>query len=268
MSTMAENVIAAGADNRPPMLEKSQYNSWQSRMLLYIQATPTSLASTRPRTIDDLTEVEKIREACDIRATNIVLQGLPLDVYTLVNHHKVTKEIWNKVKLLIQGSKLSLQERESKLYNEFDRFTSEKEETIHSYYLRFAQLINDMNTIRMTMKKLLVNTKQHEVHANEVRMKRQRFLDPLALVLFYHHFFPLMIQLPVLTKQWHSSALHLPHDIHLPTINSGLRPIQGTKPLFKTARNMGNATANQSKVGRCYNYKGEGHMARQCTQPK
>ncbi|GKE39359.1 hypothetical protein Tco_1462764 [Tanacetum coccineum] len=73
MSTMAENVIAAGADNRPPMLEKSQYNSWQSRMLLYIQATLTSLASTRPRTIDDLTEVEKIREACDIRATNIVL---------------------------------------------------------------------------------------------------------------------------------------------------------------------------------------------------
>ncbi|GJY64781.1 retrovirus-related pol polyprotein from transposon TNT 1-94 [Tanacetum coccineum] len=73
-----------------------------------------------------------------------------------------------------------------------------------------------------------------------------------------------MIQLPVSTKRWHSSALHLPHDIHLPTINSGLRPIQGTKPLFKTARNMGNATANQSKVGRCYNYKGEGHMARQC----
>ncbi|GJX76184.1 hypothetical protein Tco_0322995 [Tanacetum coccineum] len=35
MSTMAKNVIASGADNRPLMLEKSQYNSWQSRMLLY-----------------------------------------------------------------------------------------------------------------------------------------------------------------------------------------------------------------------------------------
>ncbi|GJY64779.1 hypothetical protein Tco_0466239 [Tanacetum coccineum] len=230
---MAENVIAAGADNRPPMLKKSQYNSWQSRMLLYIEGkehgeqlydsvingpsqfktidVPTTLtlpASTRPRTIDDLTEVEKIREACDIRETNIILQGLPPDVYTLMNHHKVTKEIWNIVKLLIKGSKLSLQERESKLYNEFNRFTSEKGETIHSYNLRFAQLINDMNTIGMTMKKLQVNTKfvnnlqwkwskfvtdvklakdmhestfdqlyaylrKHEVHANEVRMKRQ-----------------------------------------------------------------------------------------------
>ncbi|GJV83712.1 hypothetical protein Tco_1523610 [Tanacetum coccineum] len=37
MSTMVENVIAVEADNRPPMLEKSQYNSWQSRMKLYIR---------------------------------------------------------------------------------------------------------------------------------------------------------------------------------------------------------------------------------------
>ncbi|GKF65749.1 retrovirus-related pol polyprotein from transposon TNT 1-94, partial [Tanacetum coccineum] len=33
-------------------------------------------------------------------------------------------------------------------------------------------------------------------------------------------------------------------------------------------RNMRNATANQSKVIQCYNYKGEGHIARQCTHPK
>ncbi|GJY05046.1 hypothetical protein Tco_0370986 [Tanacetum coccineum] len=105
----------------------------------------------------------------------------------------------------------------SRLYNEFDRFTSEKGESIHSYYLRFAQFINDMNTIGMTMKKLQVNTKfvnnlqsewskividvklakdmhkssfdqlyaclrKHEVHANEVHMMRERFPDPLALV--------------------------------------------------------------------------------------
>ncbi|GJY96922.1 hypothetical protein Tco_0513832, partial [Tanacetum coccineum] len=112
MSTMAENVIVAGADNCPPMLGKGQYNSWQSRMLLYMRgkengkelydsvinglfqfgtvnvpATPTTPAFTRDIIYEDLIEKEKIREACDIRATNIVLQGLPPDVYTLVNHH-------------------------------------------------------------------------------------------------------------------------------------------------------------------------------------
>ncbi|GJY22929.1 hypothetical protein Tco_0396587 [Tanacetum coccineum] len=58
-----------------------------------VPATPNTLAFTRGRTLDDLTKKEKIREACDIRATNIVLQGLPPDVYTLVNHHTVAKEI-------------------------------------------------------------------------------------------------------------------------------------------------------------------------------
>ncbi|GJT32927.1 hypothetical protein Tco_0923346 [Tanacetum coccineum] len=69
-----------------------------------VPATPTTLAYTRDRTYNDLTNKEKISEAYDIRATNIVLQGLPPDVYTLVNHHKVAKEIWDRVKLLIEGT--------------------------------------------------------------------------------------------------------------------------------------------------------------------
>ncbi|GJS09327.1 hypothetical protein Tco_0366123 [Tanacetum coccineum] len=40
--------------------------------------------------------------------------GLPPDVYAIVNHHKVSKEIWDRVKLLMQGTKLSLQEKEYK----------------------------------------------------------------------------------------------------------------------------------------------------------
>nr|GEZ66228.1 hypothetical protein [Tanacetum cinerariifolium] len=143
--------VTAGADNRPPMLEKSQYNSWQSHMKLYIRGkehgkdllysvlngllkygtvvvpiTSTTLESTKQRTYDDLTDKEKICEECDMRETNVVPQGLPPDIYTLVNHHIDVKEIWDIVKLLIEGIKLSLQERESKLYNKFDRFTYKK----------------------------------------------------------------------------------------------------------------------------------------------
>ncbi|GKB89610.1 hypothetical protein Tco_0961882, partial [Tanacetum coccineum] len=147
------HVIAAWDDNRPPMLNKSQYNSWQSHMLLYMKG------NEHDRTYEDLTKAEKIREACDIRETNIVLQGLPPDVYSLLNHHNIAKDIWDRVKLLTEGLELSLQERESNLYDEFDTFTSKKGETIHLYYLIFAQLINDMNTIGMSMNPLQVNTK-------------------------------------------------------------------------------------------------------------
>nr|GEW23933.1 hypothetical protein [Tanacetum cinerariifolium] len=103
---MAENVIATRADNRPPILEKSQYNLWQSHMKLNIRVKD---GTTRPRTYEELTDTEKIHDEFDIRATNIVLQGLPLDVYNLMNHHTVAKVIWDRVKLLIEGMKLSLQ---------------------------------------------------------------------------------------------------------------------------------------------------------------
>ncbi|GJR09178.1 hypothetical protein Tco_0791830 [Tanacetum coccineum] len=163
-----------------------------------IHRTPTLLASTKPRTYDDLTDKEKIHEECDIRSTNIVLQGLPPDVYNLVNHHTIAKEIWDRVKLLIEGAELSLQERELKLYNEFDRFTSEKGETIHAYYLsKFVtdvKLATDMH--ESSFDQLYVYLRQHEVHANEVRMMRERFPDPLAL---YHQ------QLSPIAQQFYTS---------------------------------------------------------------
>ncbi|GJW99571.1 hypothetical protein Tco_0183485 [Tanacetum coccineum] len=113
MTTLAEFMIIAGADNRPPMLEKSLYDSWKSRMELYIENRENGRMILN----------SKLQADCDLKATNIVLQCLPPDVYAIVNHHKVAKEIWDRVKLLLQGTKLSLKEKECKLYDEFDKFS-------------------------------------------------------------------------------------------------------------------------------------------------
>ncbi|GKE41902.1 hypothetical protein Tco_1469186, partial [Tanacetum coccineum] len=118
MSTLAEFMIVASADNRPPMLDKPQYESWKSRMEFYIQEW-----TVRPMTYEELSNKEKLQADCDLKDTNIVLQGLSPDVYALVNHHKVAKDIWDRVKLIMQGTSLSKQERECKLYDEFDKFS-------------------------------------------------------------------------------------------------------------------------------------------------
>ncbi|GKA52920.1 hypothetical protein Tco_0746235 [Tanacetum coccineum] len=77
----------------------------------------------RTKKYEELLAPEKLQADCDLKATNIILQGLPPDVYAIVNHHKVAKEIWDRVKLLMQGTKLSLQEKECILYDEFDKFS-------------------------------------------------------------------------------------------------------------------------------------------------
>ncbi|GKE44133.1 hypothetical protein Tco_1471417 [Tanacetum coccineum] len=151
-----------------------------------------------------------------MKATNIILQGPPSDIYSLVNLYRVSKDLWERVQLLMQGTSLTKQERESKLYDAFDKFTHIKGKTLHNYYLRFSQLINDMNIYNMKIDQFQVNTKflnslppewskfvtdvklvkglhttnfyqlhayleQHELHANEVRLC-ERNQDLLAFV--------------------------------------------------------------------------------------
>ncbi|GJY70859.1 hypothetical protein Tco_0474562 [Tanacetum coccineum] len=60
---------------------------------------------------------------------------------------------------LMEGTEMTKQERESMLYDEFDKFTSKLGESIHSYYLRYAKLINDINMIPMSMILMQINTK-------------------------------------------------------------------------------------------------------------
>ncbi|GKC46465.1 hypothetical protein Tco_1064187, partial [Tanacetum coccineum] len=107
-------------------------------LLFMVSENENTPATVREQTYTDVTDEEKIRKSVDIKATNIVLQGPTQDIYNLVNHNEHAKQIWDRVKLLIQGLELSLQEHESRLYDDFDMFTSTPGESIHSYYIRFA----------------------------------------------------------------------------------------------------------------------------------
>nr|GFA03318.1 hypothetical protein [Tanacetum cinerariifolium] len=109
---------------------------------------------TRLKTYSELLAVEAIQADCDVKATNIILQGLPPKVYALVSTHKVAKDLWERIQMLMQGTSLTKQERECKLYDEFNKFAYRKEETLHDYYLRFSLLLNDMNMYNMKLHSL------------------------------------------------------------------------------------------------------------------
>ncbi|GJX01866.1 hypothetical protein Tco_0185779 [Tanacetum coccineum] len=50
----------------------------------------------RKKKYAELTEQEKLKDDYGVQETNIILQGLPLDVYSLVNHHQAAKDIWDR----------------------------------------------------------------------------------------------------------------------------------------------------------------------------
>nr|GEU45933.1 integrase, catalytic region, zinc finger, CCHC-type, peptidase aspartic, catalytic [Tanacetum cinerariifolium] len=61
------------------------------------------LGPERPRVYSDLSPEEKDRYNADSRATNILLQGSPKDIYTLINHYTDAKAIWDNVKIFLEG---------------------------------------------------------------------------------------------------------------------------------------------------------------------
>ncbi|GJV06791.1 retrovirus-related pol polyprotein from transposon TNT 1-94 [Tanacetum coccineum] len=116
MTTLVEHIIMAGAKNRPSMLEKSMYDSWKSRIQQFIKGkkhgrmmldsidngplvypTIEEDGQTRLKKYLELTEAQQLQDDCDVQATNIILHGLPPDVYALVNHQEAAKYIfWGK----------------------------------------------------------------------------------------------------------------------------------------------------------------------------
>ncbi|GJX05106.1 hypothetical protein Tco_0191022, partial [Tanacetum coccineum] len=64
----------------------------------------------RPQKVADRSQEEKLRYDSEIRAVNIILLGLPIDIYTLFNHFQTAKEIWDRVKELMEGTNMTKHE--------------------------------------------------------------------------------------------------------------------------------------------------------------
>ncbi|GJX80102.1 hypothetical protein Tco_0328251 [Tanacetum coccineum] len=170
--SLAENVIVAGADNRTPMLDKTNYSSWASQ-----PRNETTPATVRARTYIDLTDEEKIHESVDIKATNIVLQGLPQDIYNLVNHNEHAKQIWDRLinDMYMIGMTMKPLQVNTKFVNhlqlEWSKFVTD------------VKLAKDMHSTNFDH--FYAHLRQHEAHVNEVRLQKQRYLDQIALVANY-----------------------------------------------------------------------------------
>ncbi|GJR66689.1 hypothetical protein Tco_0012754 [Tanacetum coccineum] len=165
------------------MLKKHLYDSWKSIMELYMMNRPHGrmiLASvekgplvwptitvdgvTRLKEYTELTPAETIQADYDIKAINIILQGLLTKIYALISQHRIAKDIWEKIKLLMQGTSLTKQERE---------FNTKFLNTLPAEWSKFVtdvKLVKDLHT-----------TNVDQIHAHLEQHERNS--DPLALVV-------------------------------------------------------------------------------------
>ncbi|GJV77493.1 phosphopantothenoylcysteine decarboxylase-like protein [Tanacetum coccineum] len=145
---------------------------------------------------------------------NIILQGLPADIYSLVNHHRVAKDLWESVQLLMQG-----------------------------FVVPVFSLGDDQIAC--------LN-------------KAMAFLTVVASSRF-----------PTTNNQLRTSS-NLRNQATIQDDRVTVQQVQGrqgpnysgTTYKSNATSSRGNTTSGLARVVKCYNCQGEGHMARQCTQPK
>ncbi|GJS49272.1 hypothetical protein Tco_0599393 [Tanacetum coccineum] len=174
MSTLAVFMIVASANN----LENGP---------LVWPTVEQEDGTVRLKTYEELSDKEKLQSDCDLKATNIVLQGLPPDVYALFNHHKIAKYVWDRVKLLMQGTSLSRKERKCNMYDEIDKFSHVKVKFLNSLLPEWGKFVTDVKLARdlhtSNYDQLYAYLEQHEFPQLDLGLAVSTFLpsdDPIA----------------------------------------------------------------------------------------
>ncbi|GJS55989.1 hypothetical protein Tco_0629351 [Tanacetum coccineum] len=192
-NTLAEYMILYGADNRPPMLDKDLYDSWKSRMELYMQnrehgrmilesvengpliwPTAEDNGVIRTKKYAELSVAEKIQADYDMKATNIILQGLPADILFNLG---ITSYVILALTQLINDMDIYKMKMEKFQVN-IKFLNSLPPEW--SKFMTDVKLVKDLHTSNFDQ--LHAYLEQHKLHANEVRIMSECNQDPLAFV--------------------------------------------------------------------------------------
>nr|GEZ80597.1 hypothetical protein [Tanacetum cinerariifolium] len=172
------------------MLNKENYVPWSSRLLWYAKSRPNEklihnsilngpyvrLMIPEPsdanrdvnvnktfheQTDDELSEKELKQIEADDQAIQTILVGLPEDIYAAVDSCETAQEIWLRVQQRMKGSDIGIHEKKAKLFNEWERFTSNERESIES-----TIITKDLHTADYTQLYDFLKYNQKEVAQN------------------------------------------------------------------------------------------------------
>nr|GFC72279.1 hypothetical protein [Tanacetum cinerariifolium] len=168
---MSRDVITVGLTMRIPLLYRGEYSQWHERFMNYLEeqtdgegminsiqngehplpvVAQLSLAGTAPNAIPTLkdpkfwTAEEKKTQKIDRPARSLLIQGLPNDIYSLIDSNETAKDLWDALKRQMCGSEYSGQDRKVVILFEYETFKATGGEQLLDTYLRYLQVINDL----------------------------------------------------------------------------------------------------------------------------
>nr|GEY92053.1 retrovirus-related Pol polyprotein from transposon TNT 1-94 [Tanacetum cinerariifolium] len=241
---------------------------------------------TRLKKYSKLSAAEAIQADCDVKATNIILQGLPLEVYAFVSTHKVNTKFLNT--LPSEWSKFVTDVKLSSPYATSYHTPQYVSQAPSSSNLSISYPLNDIplsvnhnaymaSSSTPQIDYALTVHQPSEFSSPETRLVVlvfQKGDDPIDAINHMMSFLTAVVTLryPATNNQLRTSS----NPRQQATINNErftIQPIQGRQNSMNAGSSRPYASGSAEASGKqrvivCYNYKGEGHMSKQCTKPK
>nr|GEZ03078.1 ribonuclease H-like domain-containing protein [Tanacetum cinerariifolium] len=262
---MSRDVITVGSTMRHPLLYRGEYSQWRKRFMNYLEEktdgeaminsiqngdqplpviAPVSLAGTAQNASPTLkdpkfwtAEEKKIRKI-DHLARSLLIQGLPNDIYSLIDSNKTSKDLWDALERQMRGSEYGEQDRKAAILKDYCELNYKFLNNLQPEWKHYG----DVNDALGYKKKVVVVTS-----------------DPLALVAEK-------------TKAFNQRKFYFkPTNNNLRT--SSTSQSANKKQEFvksddkKEDKKTKEKKRDMSKV-KCYNCKKEGHFAKDCKKAK
>nr|GEU54970.1 hypothetical protein [Tanacetum cinerariifolium] len=165
---------------RIPLLYRGEYSQWVERFMNYFeeQTDGEAMINSIKNNKSIWTDQEKKIQKIDRLARSLLIQGLPNDIYSLIDSKKITKDLWDALVRNMLGSEYSEQDRKAAVLYEYETFKATKGELLLDTYIRYLQDIN--------IDALYNILKQNQGDVNDaMRLKKKNIVvssDPLALI--------------------------------------------------------------------------------------
>nr|GFA88392.1 hypothetical protein [Tanacetum cinerariifolium] len=130
---MSQDVITVGSTMRIPLLYRGESSQWHERFMNYLEEQT-----------DGETAEEKKARKINLLARSLLIQGLPNDIYSLIDSNETAKDLWDALERQMRGSEYAEQDRKIAILYEYETFKATEGDQLLDTYLRYLQVINDL----------------------------------------------------------------------------------------------------------------------------
>nr|GEW86116.1 hypothetical protein [Tanacetum cinerariifolium] len=302
LDKMSRDVITVGSTMCIPLLYRGEYSQWRERFMNYLEEqtdgeamidsiqngdqplpviAQVSLVGTTqnaPPTLKDLkfwTAEEKKTRKIDRLARSLLIQGLPNDIYSLIDSNETANDLWDALERQMRGFEYGEQDRKAAILYEYETFKANEGEQLLDTYLRYLQVINDLKKCGYKKDNFVVTSDPLALVAEKTNVSKRKE----KVVVFSDSegsgaddFSELKKITALLAKAFNRRKFYSkPTNNNLRT-SSTSQSANKKQEFIKTDDKKVDKKADEKKRDmnkvKCYNCKKEGHFAKDCKKAK